>query len=935
MVLRAARIRIIQSLLICCIIIIPLNAAELIKGDPYAVDTTYSFSVNKIVRDPVDDAIFVGAQDAGAGMYALSGIHPKDPGAQPLTPQTVNLNNQDSQPNPLYNQGITFLDIIDGTDGRRSPIMVASDDLTRVYLLRDFNNINSINVFSTAPLLDATMQVTPGIVGIVGFRGAARSAALAAVAPSYTGIFGNPGSGFTVLSFDQFNQETPGAEGKPPTVKTMFGFKQFSGAAFDRTSPTISITAPVASLTSDLAMNWNRLLQVGYVGFQLVGGSNGSDGARSLMIADVNGAGAITLRQFAPNSAFDNADNQIIGGIGASIPLSIQFIANMDTSTALSYIIVQGGNGTPAQTANTVYALPIINARNRYGSITDPTIQGVLASKNSSVFTFYSGLVPSRFMFRRFEQPAVTPADTPRSTDPAVLVGGGPIPTGTIQSLNVSLDAVMVSVSEAPEYYEPCKTGMFISQAMFDETGKIKAWTPWEHMGGVVEPIFRNELSTDTGNVTYFTGANAQSINSVFRTQWGFGSPQGLGQYAEQINLLYPAISGGVQSITNVPFGTTGLNGISMLIAGGLNSVTLAEVGAEQAAYGNQPCPHTSGYNNITFADGTISGSIPSNTLMLTIQGGALNNVGPITTTAIGVNSVTHEGYLFVGGSLGVAVLTAPNGAGWASGLGPNFAGLTTGMSFRTLNNYSFVRKLVVDGNFLYVISGTRVDRIDLSTAPTFTTTTIASQSSLVFDKNDIILDGIMSGKLGLLATSKGLFRTSNGSNVSTVTTDNNASWTSVPIPLDVVPPQQMLISSTTGNPTDVARDNGGMIQILSAFLGLNRARVNRFSIKDVSATSIDDTTVLPIPDGEIQDVIGSFITFNGYRSSIASDGALMLNTIGRALMVSPYIRTRGFRSGTPVPLSDGNGTLINQVLRSSTSGSWLVAGDFGIRLNE
>lgn len=934
MVLLSARIRIIHSLL-CCFTMMSLNAAELIKGDEQASGTTFSFPVNKAVRDPNDDALFIGAQQAGAGVFALSGLNAASQQAQPLAPEIITLNNEVEQPNPLFSQGIALLDLMETTDSRRTPIMVSTSDLTRVYLMREFNRFDHISMFATNPLLDATMQVTQGIVGIVGFRGGFRSAALAAVTPHSTGIFGDTGSGFTSLAYDQVNQQVPGVDGAAPTIRNVFYFSQVSGTAFDRSSTAIAINGAVTSLTQNLAMHWNRIIQEGYVGFQLVGGPNG---ARSLMITDVNNAGVITLRQFAPDSAFDNAGNQIIGGLGASINLSIQSVAGMETSTGLSYLIVQGGNGTPSETSNSVYALPVINARNKYGAVVDSAHQGVLASVNAQVYTFYDGNNPSRFIRRRFIEPAVLPVDTPRATDAAAQVGGGPIALGTIQALSVMYDAVIVSVSEVVGYNEPCRTGMFISRSIFDDAGKIKAWTPWERMGGVAEPVFHTEISIESGNITYLTGNTPSSINSVYRTAWGLGSEPGLNEYALQINSLYPNTNGGVQGLVDVPFGTPGLNGISMLIAGGNASVTLTEVGAQNYT-GDQQCPHTSGYadNATVFQDGIISGPISSSALMLTIQGGALNDVGPITSSVIGVNSMMNQGYLFVGGSRGLAVLTKPDGSGWSTvnGLGPNFSGLTEGMAFTTLGNYSFVRKLIVDGKFLYVVTAKKVDRIDLSTSPAFTATTVASSISLVFDKNDTILDGVVSGKFGLLATTKGMFRISNDNDISLITIDDNKYWSLVPVPNGVVPPQQFLVSSTTGRETDVARDNGGMIQLLSAYLGSNRARVNRFSVKDVSYTLIDDTTILPLSDVEIEGFNSSFITFSGFRSTFTSDGALSLHTMGRTLLVSPYIKTRGFRTGPEIRLGDGNGTLIGQVLRSSTSGSWLVAGDFGIRINE
>ncbi len=283
MVLLSARIRIIHSLL-CCITVISLNAAEVIKGDDYAPDgTTFSFPVNKIVRDPIDDVIFIGAGQAGANIFALSGFHPTAPRVQPLVPETVMFNNVPDQPNPLFNQGIALLDLMRTTDARTAPLVVPEDNPTQVYLFRDFANFSHVSIYASNPLLDSNMQVTNKIVGLVGFRGGMPSAALVALTPAYTGIFGESGSAFTTVSFQQRDQEFPAEGDKPAYKKTVYTLMQGTGGApFSYNSSAIKINSPVTSITNNLAMEWNAAVQRGYVGFQLVGGSDYSDGALSL-----------------------------------------------------------------------------------------------------------------------------------------------------------------------------------------------------------------------------------------------------------------------------------------------------------------------------------------------------------------------------------------------------------------------------------------------------------------------------------------------------------------------------------------------------------------------------------------------------------------------------------------------------------------------------
>ena len=100
------------------------------------------------------------------------------------------------------------------------------------------------------------------------------------------------------------------------------------------------------------------------------------------------------------------------------------------------------------------------------------------------------------------------------------------------------------------------------------------------------------------------------------------------------------------------------------------------------------------------FADGQITQNFPvGNVRVVSISRGVLADIGPIIAAAIGVNDMTQQGYLFVGGACGLAVLAQENGDGWSTviGLGKNFDGLVDGMRFITLDEYCFVRKLIFD----------------------------------------------------------------------------------------------------------------------------------------------------------------------------------------------------------------------------------------------
>lgn len=929
-----------------CTSFVTYSARLIIGNAGEDASITYTTSVEKTYYDIRSNLLFVGAKNAGAQEYALSallvGLADR---VQSLAPEKVNLNNESDQLNPLYNERVSLIDSMDATDGQQYPILVIDNDPNRVYLLRNYTNIKDIYAHITAPLIDANLQEAAAIVGLVGLKGnRATSGALVALASNkyeygYAYEFGDIGSGISSVSFSQetTNEKVCGEDGNEKTIiKNSFGFKQHAVTAFDLTSNVLKITSNVASLTNDMVMYWDPVLHRGYMGVQVVGANGAMDGARSLIVLDVQNDGSVILRPFAPNSAFDTADDQIIGGLGSDIPLSIHAIQGMHTSTGLSYLIVQGGNGAPEDTKRSVYALPIVTAVNKFGYIYDPNIQGTLADKDAQPITLYAPDEVPRLMRRSITTPATMPSQTTRSTDAAAEVGGGPIESGDIYAMRVVKDAVIVSVAEAMPN-DTRKTGAYISKPIYDAMGKISAWTAWQRIGGTVDHVYDAVLSTDSGALTYLTGATADTINTIKTTQWGFGdTAQGLGYYVEAINELYRPIQGGVQGVAQFLSTEPGLLDASFIITTGFASVTIAQIGHEINMY--ESCPEHTSYreHSICFENGTITEPIPASTLLVTYKGGVLDDLGPITAATIATNAAGDQGFLFVGGSYGLAVLSEQDNTGWDTnvGLGLYFSGLTVGMSFKKLGEYTFIRKLIYDDQYVYVIHAKGIDRLDMSDLA-FSATTIASSESLVFDSEDTILDAVISDKFGLIATSRGLFRIANDIDIRTIASDSNASWALVDVPGSVVPPRQLSVCSTTGREQDVARFEGGMIHLLSSYMGSNRARVNRFAVTGLEHSEVSDATILPLPDSDLNCYLGSFLVFNQFRTRYYTDGAISLYTHGPILTISPYVKTRNFRTDLPVPLQNNDGTLIEEIIRAAVTGSWIVSGDFGIRVNE
>ena len=273
-------------------------------------------------------------------------------------------------------------------------------------------------------------------------------------------------------------------------------------------------------------------------------------------------------------------------------------------------------------------------------------------------------------------------------------------------------------------------------------------------------------------------------------------------------------------------------------------------------------------------------------------------------------------------------------------------------MHFHTVGNYSFVQKLIYDNNFLYVITHSTVDRIDLT--PTnfdFTNNnavTIATAGINSITSTGGFLDGIFSQAFGILATTDGLIRVGNGKNVRTVTNEANANWTAITIPENAGPPTSLYAVTATNRAQDITRNSGGFFYVLSASVGLDQSRINRFAVQPLAATdTVNAQTVQAFDDLFVKNIPSFLLSFGEFRSNFATDGALYFATRNQNIVLPPIalltptfpapqvgVRNVGDLS-QPVRINFQGGTEINAFERSQASGSWIIAGNFNTQVLE
>lgn len=935
-----------------------LYSSVLLHGDPAAVPTeTFSFPLKPYTTSPTNADFYVGALADGAQAFAISKINAASLQFFPLAPGQVSLNYVESQPNPLFSKGIALLDILSAAQGHNvvDRVVAVSTDPTQaatIFLVEQISPAHPVSVLTVDNVTDANAATTSGIISISATSGG-RSGVFAAVKPHAGGIFGDPGSGVALIQLNEKKVE----EGEKSFTKIVFEqiaadalSSLIKAVAVDKSSSFIKINNNLSAMTDVVDLYWDSGLQRLFVALQGTGGAGATDGLRAVLVGRVDTKGILTFEPIAPTTVFDDSD-EIVGGVGSNAQVSMHKVRVMHTSTGLDYLIVVGGNGAPSATQQLVFGLPLVNTR-MPGKITRETcvtfedlvfneqIQGTLANKNKKPIPIFSGDDLSFFLRRDFVIPATTNADIYTSSDFQAQVGGGPLAAGPILDIVVMKDAVFVNVGEPADPTQ--KPGVFYSQALFNGDGTIENWTQWQRVAGTTDKIFGISYEPVFGNFTLMSGADATTVRTVRRTAWGDGSANGLLYVGGFLSGSFPPALGGIQGLFDFPRNTPGLTDMSILAGTGLNKVILIESGAVVAGAFT---PNTGDFltDAQEFPNGIISPAADAKVLV--ISGGALNDLGPIVSAEIAVSTTSSNGWLFVGGANGLAVLSNKDGSGWNSsvGLQPSFVGLADGMSFKKIDSYNFVRAMISDNNFLYVLTDSRLDRIDLtasnfSASAKIVATTLATLSTpSVFGTKGTLLDIIVSQKFALLSTTDGLYRIGNGKDIRTVSSPDDAQWTGVVINEGTGSAIQLISFSATGRIQDVALSHGGDIYALNGFTGKSRGQVNRFFVADVASSPISSTTLQPVPDIKIEGTLTYFRNFGGFANQYATNGALQLFSRSRNLSQSPFVKaiqTARASNDITIPLNIASFSAISRIMRNSATGSWMIAGDF-MRFNE
>lgn len=634
--------------------------------------------------------------------------------------------------------------------------------------------------------------------------------------------------------------------------------------------------------------------------------------ATGAMIVTTTSEG-LEFNKIVDDAALSSTKNTIISTIDSS-SIRIKNIATLSTSTSLNYLIVARDSGMGPQS---IYAAPLVSETGtNFGRLAD-------ATKITNKFYGTGG----RFHQRVFDTPLTDPTqinidDMTDFTEQITVGGAIPLAAGDIKQLYTVGDTVYIVIGD--DYAAGTKPGTFCSQAIFAQDGHIISWTPWARVLGTDEPMNFSHTSPNTTSNFYISDAG-NGFKKVVLTQWN--TMHNLSTFLKTAFFE----QSGTQGLFNFPASTPGFDSsMSLLIGTGFNQVSIGQTG------------HNPGEFRIkTIGTGDIVSfnDVNNNRAFVAAELAHVVDTDP--------DNSLH--WLFVGGSSGVAVLT--DDANGYTHMG-NFADVqdfNAGQNWKQVGDFSFVKKLIWDTTYLYVLTTNALYRIALNADKFKNPATAGLDVETILISTDLsqspgFLDLIIDNNFCILGTTNGIY----SFNVSS----GKATPTRITIPDGLPAVPQLFVASSQAEPQRNFKTKSNLYVLNNTF-GSQQARLNRFVIQDSVVTPFNDALLSSVanPTGEAT----SLIRFNQYVSNYFTNGSwnfasnYFLGTTQPAGTISPgilqlaaYIKNGKSSSHIILPVQSSQVPInflrdINNflgIMRESTSGALIASGNFEARVN-
>ncbi len=902
-----------------------ISYSKLVIGDPNAApDTTFSFNIGFVKYEDRTETSFArfwtATNDSNiANMpndtkkYGLSFVNQVSsyiPQAVQIkaTPMTndgdaIIFEAQDdvvvspTEPNPIWGAAFNLFDVT-----MQKPIFVLQNQLNNLYSV---HNIEHYDAPSTKENVTHLLRYNFGsgeeIKAIKGF--------INGIYTAYSqGDFGTTTSNIALLERSQA-QDSNNANAASPYLKLLA-----SSPVSVNTRALLGNSSNPALASLGTSIGLDVVASKVFFYTQATAAANGIaiPIAQIFVSKDTTGSKILLFGSIAPENVLPTTFDTAISAKSGN-QIRITAAKYMLTSTSLPYMIVARDSGTGPQT---IYALPLASKGVHAGMIAD----------FSSVKTKFGSLNPI-FSERYFTNVLSDPSQIAIENNPLanqLQVGGSstlPINGADIQKIYTVGDSVYAVIAQ--EYDTNNAPGTYQSQAIFAPEGYIIGWTPWTRVLGSEQQM--NYSFVDSKYLTgSYVAARTSSSNPEFKSMY-----QTVFTATSNLSAFLTAAQGGVggiQGLFNFNQYTPGFNNsLSMLISTAFNKVALGQTG---------------------YSDSGVF-KIMQNPEVIGFSTEKINNQGPLIAAEI-AHDAQNNHYVFAGGANGISILTDnTTGVSWNGNLSSVNDLSSDQITWKKLGDFSFVKKLIWDTNYIYILTSNNLYRIKLdpnkfTLNPTEQLNVELVLKGTVVGATTYFLDAIIDNGYCLLGTTSGLYRFSN----------NNLLKITIPGGLPAV--SQILAIAPNNNASHSFKDLSNIV-ILNGTFGTQQSKIYRFAVQDELIKMLPDTLVATASNLS-QGIPSAFVTFDNFISSYFTDGSWNTaqsyylgpnqpeNSVTTPFVIQLQAGIHSGQSSSMVimpsmttqaqfPFLRITGNILNMI-RETTSGAVIVAGEFEAHTN-
>lgn len=866
-------------------------------------NTSFTFDLGPHFVQRENNLMYVGsAQPKGAKEYALSRINLHKYTIEPFAPATITRNTTTyDQPNPLYDAQIEHI-VCPG------PVDVVVNLKNEPHVLYNVNCTTAEPDLLALDMCDATGGFIKQVCTLATNGKGITYAAVKTAHDEYALVVlrldvqheKEPVSDeeFAKLSQEvlQMKQDDPrlkrlkgsletDQEGKKFRKKVIKTFKQLCYAPL--TADHIGLGTPDAQILSINDLCWHTGTERLYIGLTVTSGPHSNDKVCAILVARMNADTSVSFEPIVSGDCVQHGYAQpLMAAAGPRKKISVESLAPLRTTTGLlDYLIVK--------TDNSVFALPLANFW-IMGAVIESkqAVHGTLADVSKNPLSAFESR-RMKFLGRHFSTIATQHDQLYTRESHAAWVGAGPLAAGPIDSLTVLGDVVYAVVSDP---YEGYQAGIYESRAFFAANGAISAWSIWkktlEHQGldFMVPDAKRAQFLAFSADVDSEAGTRTAAVNT-----WPEHGAHSIRALIDVANQEFTQKNDPIKKVIDFSVIHPGLyqKNITMLMSN--SALMIAQ-----------------------FPD--------FKTLMFTAD--QLASIGAPTCAEIGIND--QQGWIFIGGTKGLACICDSQGNGWPMPAGLSDLSQLQGMRAQSIGTYSMIRKLMFDAGYLYVLSDEFFDRIDLQNG--FATTRLAQIKNLADQRYSIFYDAIVSDSCALITTSAGMFRVGNDRSIK-VDDERSLDWTSMKVPDATDLPLFLIPMSVSSRANDWAR-GAGQVYIITGSYTKQGARVHRYAVNHPEGLPITDQTIAPVADLVIKDHYSDIGSLLACSDCFATDGLFFFAPI-RPKKNKPMQLYNGLTKGrTLINLELKPEDVITSIARNSYYGNWLVAGSFGLKTN-